>query len=146
MKKNLPYKLLYYISIEFLNSIFIIFLVFLSLSLLVNFVEEITFFKDKNLENFIISVFYLAISKTPNTIIELSIFIFLFSGILFFVKMQKNSEINTMLLSGISKFIPICSCFYFFHFWYFDYYFTQPNFIIVFTVLRRNKTTAFIEW
>lgn len=145
MKKNLPYKLLYYISIEFLNSIFIIFLVFLSLSLLVNFVEEITFFKDKNLENFIISVFYLAISKTPNTIIELSIFIFLFSGILFFVKMQKNSEINTMLLSGISKFIPICSCFYFFHFWYFDYYFTQPNFIIVFTVLRRNKTTAFIE-
>lgn len=107
MKKNLPYKLLYYISIEFLNSIFIIFLVFLSLSLLVNFVEEITFFKDKNLENFIISVFSLAISKTPNTIIELSIFIFLFSGILFFVKMQRNSEINTMLLSGVSKFIPI---------------------------------------
>lgn len=107
MKKNIPAKLLVYISKEFLNSFFIIFLIFFSLALLVNFVEEVTFFKEKNLDNFIINISYLSLAKTPNTIIELSIFIFLFSGILFFVKMQKNSEINTMLLSGISKFIPV---------------------------------------
>ena len=43
----------------------------------------------------------------PNTIIELSIFIFLFSGITFFIKIKKNNEINTILLSGISKLLPV---------------------------------------
>ena len=49
----------------------------------------------------------LTLAKTPTTIIELSVFIFLFSGILFFVKIQKNNEVNTMLLAGISKTLSI---------------------------------------
>ena len=107
MKNYTPLKLINYLSKEFFYSLFLVFLVFLSLSLLINFVEEITFFKEKKIDNFIWMVSHLALSKTPNTIIELSIFIFLFSGILFFVKLQKNSEINTILFSGVSKLLPI---------------------------------------
>ena len=107
MKNYTPFKLINYLSKEFFHSLFLVFLVFLSLSLLINFVEEITFFKEKNINNLIWMVTYLSLSKTPNTLMELSIFIFLFSGILFFVKLQKKSEINTILLSGVSKLLPI---------------------------------------
>lgn len=109
MKNYIPVKLINYLNIEFLKSLLTVFVVFLSLSLLINFVEEITFFKEKKIDNFILTVIYLTFYKTPNTLIELSIFIFLFSGILFFIKIQKNNEMNTVLLSGISKMIPILS-------------------------------------
>lgn len=107
MKKYTPTKLVQYLSKEFFYCLFLIFLVFLSLSLLINFTEEMTFFKEKKIDNLIWLVFYLALSKTPNTIIELSIFIFLLAGIFFFVKLQKNKEINTILLSGVSRLLPI---------------------------------------
>ncbi len=107
MKNFTPFKLINYLTKEFFHSLFLVFVVFLSLALLVNFVEEMSFFKDKNVDNLIWMVSYLSLSKTPNTIIELSIFIFLFSGILFFVKLQKNNEINTILLSGVSKLLPV---------------------------------------
>ena len=107
MKNYTPVTIIKYLTVEFISSLFVVFLVFLSLSLLINFVEEMTFFKDKKIENFIWVIAYLTIYKTPNTLIELSIFIFLFSGILFFVKTQKNNEINTILLSGISKLVIV---------------------------------------
>jgi len=107
MKKNVPIKIINYLILEFCYSLLTVILVFISLSLLINFVEEIAFFKDKKLENPIILLSYLSLIKTPNTLLELSIFIFLFSGIIFFVKIQKSNEINTILLSGISKIFPI---------------------------------------
>ena len=109
MKNYTPRKLIIYLSKEFLISLLMVFTVFLSLSILINFVEEMAFFKDKKVENFIWTISYLTAYKTPNTLIELSIFIFLFSGILFFVKIQKNNEMNTILLSGLSKLVPILS-------------------------------------
>lgn len=102
-----PIKISNYISKEFLFSLFVVFFVFLSLSLLINCVSELVFLKDKKIDNFFWMVISLTLAKTPNTIIELSVFIFLFSGILFFVKLQKNNEINTILLSGLSKYLPI---------------------------------------
>jgi len=102
-----PIKISSYISKEFLLSLFVVFFVFLSLSLLINCVSELVFLKDKKVSNFLWMTVYLTLAKTPNTIIELSVFIFLFSGILFFVKLQKNNEINTILLSGMSKYLPI---------------------------------------
>jgi len=102
-----PSKLIHYLSKEFIFSLLLVFFVFLSLSLLINSVGELVYLKDKKLENIIWMATVLTLSKTPTTIIELSIFIFLFSGILFFVKIQKNNEVNTMLLSGISKTLPI---------------------------------------
>jgi len=107
MNKYYPFKLINYLSMEFLKCLFNIFLVFLSLTLLINFIEEVVFFKDKELENMMLKTIYLTILKTPNTIIEISIFIFLFSGIYFFVKFLKNSEINTIKLSGISNLLVI---------------------------------------
>jgi len=109
MKRYTPIKLINYLSKEFFHSLFIVFTVFLSLSLLINFVSEMTFFKDKKLENITWIVTYLTLCKTPSTLIELSIFIFLFAGILFFIKIKKNNEINTVLLSGVPKSLPIIS-------------------------------------
>ena len=107
MKTFYPSKLIQYFSKEFISSLLIVLLVFLSLSLLTNSVSELVYLKDKKLENVILMATILTLAKTPSTIIELSIFIFLFSGILFFVKIQKNNEVNTMLLAGISKTFPI---------------------------------------
>ena len=107
MKVLYPSKLVYYFSREFLSSLLIVFLVFFSLALLINSVGELVYLKDKKLENIVLMATILTLAKTPTTIIELSIFIFLFSGILFFVKMQKNNEINTMSLAGISKVLAI---------------------------------------
>ena len=107
MKTLYPSKLVSYFSKEFLFSLLIVFLIFLSLSLLINSVGELIYLKNKEVENIIWSTTILTFAKTPTTIIELSIFIFLFSGILFFVKIQKNNEVNTMSLSGISKLLPI---------------------------------------
>ena len=106
-KRFIPITLIRYIIEEFLKSFLIIFLVFLSITLLINFVEELIFFKEKDLDHFLFMVCYLTLYKTPNTLIELSIFIILFSGILFFSKFLKNNEINTIKLSGLSNMIPI---------------------------------------
>jgi lipopolysaccharide export system permease protein len=102
-----PSKLIYYFSKEFAFSLLLVFLVFFSLSLLINLVGELLYLKDKKIENIIWMATILTLAKTPTTVIELSIFIFLFSGILFFVKIQKNNEVNTAMLAGISKTLPI---------------------------------------
>ena len=103
MKIFLPTKLIQYLIFEFLKCLAIITIVFLSLSLLINFVEEIVYFKDKQVTNIISKTIFLTFLKTTNTIIDTSIFIFLFSGIFFFVKFIKNNEINTIKISGISN-------------------------------------------
>ena len=107
MKLLYPSKLIRYFSKEFIFSLLLVFLVFLSLSILINSVGELIYLKDKKLENVIWLATMLTLAKTPTTIIELSVFIFLFSGILFFVKIQKNNEVSTMLLAGISKTLAI---------------------------------------
>ena len=107
MKKYLPKTLIKYLSYEFTKCFLIVFIVFLSISLLINFVEELIFFKDKQIENFLISLIVLTTLKTINTLIESSIFIFLFSGIFFFVKFLKNNELNSIKLSGISNLLSI---------------------------------------
>jgi len=103
MKKYYPFRLIKYLSKEFLKCFAIILIVFLSISLLINFIEEIIFFKEKDINNLFFRAIYLTFLKTPNTLIETSIFIFLFSGIFFFVKFIKNNEINTVNLSGVSN-------------------------------------------
>src|SRR6056300_231405 len=107
MKKYLPKTLIKYLSYEFTKCFFIVLLVFLSISLLTNFVEELFFFKDKQVESFISSLIILTTLKTINTLIESSIFIFLFTGIFFFVKFLKNNELNSIKLSGISNLLSI---------------------------------------
>jgi lipopolysaccharide export system permease protein len=107
MKKFFPILLTKYLTLEFLKCVAIILAAFLSIILLTNFVEELVFFKEKDLENILLTTVLLTFYKTPNTIIEVSVFIFLFSGILFFVKFLKNNEINTIKLSGISNILTV---------------------------------------
>ena len=107
MKKYLPKTVIKYLSYEFTKCFLIVLLVFLSISLLTNFVEELIFFKDKKIENFLLSLITLTTLKTINTLIEISIFIFLFTGIFFFVKFLKNNELNSIKLSGISNLLSI---------------------------------------
>jgi lipopolysaccharide export LptBFGC system permease protein LptF len=90
MKILYPSMLARYLSKEFMSSLFVVFLVFFSLVLLINLAGELVYLKDKKLENFILLAVILTFAKTTTTIIELSIFIFLFSGTLFFVKIQKK--------------------------------------------------------
>jgi lipopolysaccharide export system permease protein len=107
MKKYLPKTLIMYLSYEFLKCLLIIFCVFLSILLLTNFIEELIFFKEKQIENFFLNITILTIVKTINTLLESCIFIFLFSGIFFFVKFIKNNELNSIKLSGISNLLSI---------------------------------------
>lgn len=82
----------------------IFFLIFLSLVILSTFVEEIIFFREKNLsDSFFIKTFILSLIKTPTLIINISPFIFLFSAIFFFVKLMRSNEITPLSLSGFSK-------------------------------------------
>ena len=107
MKKYLPLTLIKYLTYEFSKCLLIIFGVFLAISLLTNFVEELIFFKNKEIENLLLSLTVLTIVKTVNTLLESLIFIFLFSGIFFFVKFIKNNELNSIKLSGISNLLSI---------------------------------------
>ena len=98
MKKYLPMTLIKYLSYEFIKCLLTVFAVFLSILLLTNFVEELIFFKEKQIENFLINIVILTTLKTLNTLLESSIFIYLFGGIFFFVKFIKNNELNSIKL------------------------------------------------
>ena len=107
MKKYLPTTLIKYLSFEFAKCLLIIFSIFLSISLLTNFVEELIFFQNKAIDNLVLNLTILTAAKTINTLLESSIFIFLFAGIFFFVKFLKNNELNSIKLSGISNLLSI---------------------------------------
>ena len=140
MKKYYPIQLTKYLSKEFIKCLLIIFLVFLSISLLINFVEEIVYFKEKKIDNFFLSVIYLTLCKTPNTLIETSIFIFLFSGIFFFVKFLKNNEFNTIKLSGLSNlFIILVPAFFSFIVGIFIVFFISPISAEGLKIYEKNK-------
>ena len=107
MKNYLPQTLIKYLSIEFIKCLLIVSCVFLSVLMLTNFVEELIFFKEKQIDNLLLNISILVSVKTLNTLIESSVFIFLFSGIFFFVKFLKNNELNSIKLSGISNLLSI---------------------------------------
>jgi lipopolysaccharide export system permease protein len=107
MSLYFPLKLSKYLCKEFLQSLFVIFIVFIAIAILTNFISEMIFFKEKKVDNFIFLIVKLTIAKTPSTMIQFSVYIFLFSGILFFVKLLKNSEISTIKISGLSNLFTI---------------------------------------
>ena len=108
MKRFTPKILIKYLLKEFTISLVIFTIIFSSLIILITFVEELVFFKEKEIDNFFFKVFTLTIIKSPTLILNFMPFIFLFSGILFFVKFIKNNEVVPMRLSGFSnEFIAI---------------------------------------
>jgi len=104
VKKYTPKLLIKYLLKEFSFSLLVFFIIFSSLIILSTYIEEIIFFRDKEItNNFFFKIFVLSIIKSPTLILNLSPFIFLFSGIFFYVKFLKNNEIATMSISGFSK-------------------------------------------
>ena len=107
MKKYSPKTLIKYLIKEFSISLILITIIFLSLILLTSFVEEVIFFKEKDIDqNFLITTFLLTLIKIPSLLISISPFILLFSGIFFYIKMLKKNEVTPFNLAGLSnKFI-----------------------------------------
>ena len=103
-KKLTPKTIIKYIVKEFNYSLLIFLSIFISLILLTTFLEEVIFFKDKNITgNLYLKTLSLTLIRTPTTLINMLPFIFLFSGIFFFAKILKNNEIMPLNLSGVSK-------------------------------------------
>jgi lipopolysaccharide export system permease protein len=98
-----PRKLILYLVKQFSLSLLIFFLLFLSLILISNFIEEIIYFRTKELTgNFYLQTFAITLLKIPTLIINFLPFIFLFSGIFFFVKLKRDNETISLSLSGFS--------------------------------------------
>lgn len=116
-KRFTPKKIINYLIKEFSISLLIFFLIFLSLIVISTYIEEIIFFREKDLSgNFFLKTLILSLIKTPTLIINISPFIFLFAGIFFFAKLLRSNEITPLSLSGLSKnFVTIVpACFSFF--------------------------------
>jgi len=104
MKRYTPNLLIKYLIKEFSYSLLIFTIIFSSLIIFITYIDEILFFKDKEIsDNFFIKTLILSLIKSPTLIINLSPFIFLFSGIFFYVKFLRNNEVTPMSLSGFSK-------------------------------------------
>lgn len=103
-KKHTPKILIEYTLKEFLKSLLIFTLIFLSLILMTSYVEEIIFFKEKEInQNFFLVTFVLTLIKIPNLIINISPIIFLFSGIFFYIKMLRSYEVTPFNFAGLSN-------------------------------------------
>ena len=90
-----------YVSKEFLKTVINITFVLFCFSFILNFFEEINFFKDLKVN--IIIPFYLSLLFVPSLIFSMFPFIILLSGIWFFMKIKKNDEIIGMKASGMSN-------------------------------------------
>ncbi len=78
-----------------------VFVVFASLTLIMNLFEEISFFKDN--ENAILMPIFLTLLNLPSVLFELFPFIFLITAIYFFIEIIEVEEINTFKIFGITN-------------------------------------------
>ena len=74
-----------YIIKEYIKSLLIVLAVMLSIIILINLLDEFNFFKAKKDLKFLTFLLFVAL-KIPNSLINLSPFIILFGGIVFFFK------------------------------------------------------------
>ena len=90
-----------FLILSFLKSFFNIFLVMIGLVLILNILQEIEFFSDKNV-NSVFSL-YLASMNTSSVIFEMFPFIFLICTQFFFIKLFNNNEINIFKYFGLKN-------------------------------------------
>ena len=91
-----------YIIQEFIKSLLIVVMVMLSIVILINFLDEFNFFKAKKDLKFITFLLLVAL-KIPNSLINLSPFIVLFGGIVFFLKIYNFNEVISLRVMGYSN-------------------------------------------
>ena len=86
---------------SFLKSFVNVFLVMLSLVFILNILQEVEFFSNKNVGT--IYPIYLSLMNTPSIIFEMLPFIFLITAQFFFIKLFNNDEINIFKYSGLKN-------------------------------------------
>ena len=91
-----------YLTYEFFKVIINMILIFFCLGFIMNLFEEINFFKDINTGIYI--PILLSSLIVPGLLYNMFPFIFLLSGIWFFLKIKKSDEVTAMLISGMSNF------------------------------------------
>ncbi|MDC0417986.1 LptF/LptG family permease [Candidatus Pelagibacter sp.] len=86
---------------KFLKSFFKVMVIFISLTLIMNLFEEVSFFKDSDATFFM--PIYLTIINLPSLLFEIFPFIFLITGIIFFIEIIDHEEHNTLKIFGINN-------------------------------------------
>ncbi len=86
----------------FLNCFFKVTLVFFSLVLIMNLFEEINFLKEQK-NNIIFLSIFLTLLNTPSVLIEIFPFIFLISGLYFFIEIIDKDELTVYKLHGLTN-------------------------------------------
>ena len=90
-----------YIIKNFINKFFVISLIFLSLIIILSILEEISFFKNSEV-NFLFP-YFLTFLSAPITLFEIFPFIFLISTQFLFFDLFKKDELNHMKNNGLSN-------------------------------------------
>ena len=103
-----------YIIIEFLKSLLVVLCVMFSIVLLITLLEEFNYFKAKQDLKFITFIIFTFL-KIPNLLFNLFPFIVLFSGIIFYLKINNFNEVISLRVMGYSNvqiiLIPALTCF-----------------------------------
>ena len=90
-----------FLVIGFLKSFFNVFVVMTSIVFILNILQEIEFFSNKDVNSFY--PIYLSIMSSPSIIFEMFPFIFLIGTQFFFIKLFNNDEINIFKYSGLKN-------------------------------------------
>ena len=85
----------------FLNSFFYVLIITFCLTLILNLLTELEFFKEINVNT--LFPMYLSFLNSPNYIFELFPFIFLITTQLFFITLFNNNELNIFKYSGLKN-------------------------------------------
>ena len=90
-----------YLIKTFLKKIIIVSLIFLSLVLILNVFEEISYFKDLDVN--ILFPFMLTVANAPSVLFEIFPFIFLISSLLFFLELINKNELEVFKINGLNN-------------------------------------------
>jgi len=92
-----------YILKNFIICFIKVTIVFSTVVIVMNLLEEINFFKNDSSENFLLP-FFLTLLNMPSILFELFPFIFLISTLFFFIESIDNDELNVFKLYGVTNF------------------------------------------
>ena len=92
-----------YILKNFIICFIKVTIVFSTVVIVMNLLEEINFFKNDSNENILLPIF-LTLLNMPSILFELFPFIFLISTLFFFIESIDNDELNVFKLYGITNF------------------------------------------
>ena len=99
-----------YLIKTFLKKIINVSLIFLSLIIILNIFEEISYFKDINAKT--LFPFMLTLINAPSILFEIFPFIFLISSLLFFLELINKNELEVFKVNGLSNIKIIITLFF----------------------------------